>query len=98
MGRSNDYDAERKIFKTFIVTIREINKHGGPEKFFREYPVGGMYYGEQSILRDENGTEIGTQFSFETLNECKKHSPRKLFMATPILPGIISRKIPPISK
>ena len=50
------------------------------ERFFKEYPVGGMYYGEESILRDENGTEIGTQFSFETLNECKKHSPKKLFI------------------
>lgn len=23
-----------KILKTFVVTIREINTHGGPEKFF----------------------------------------------------------------
>ena len=26
-----------KILKTFIVTIREINTHGGPEKFFEKY-------------------------------------------------------------
>jgi len=70
-----------KILKTFIVTIREVNKHGGPEKFFKEYPVGGMYYGEGSVLKDENGTEIGTQFSWETLNECKKYSTKKLLLS-----------------
>ena len=69
-----------KILKTFVVTIREVNKHGGPEKFFKEYPVGGMYYGEGSVLKDENGTEIGTQFSWETLNECKKYSTKKLLI------------------
>ena len=61
-----------KILKTFIVTIREINTHGGPEKFFEKYPVGGMYYGECDVLRDENGLEVGTQLDFDKLNECKK--------------------------
>ena len=31
------YDIKGKIFKTFMVTIREINTHGGPEKFFEKY-------------------------------------------------------------
>ena len=35
---------KEKILQTFIVTVREINKHGGPEKFFWEYHVGGMYF------------------------------------------------------
>ena len=26
-----------KILKTFIVTIREINTHGGPKEFFEKY-------------------------------------------------------------
>ena len=69
-----------KIFKTFIVTIREINLHGGPEKFFEKYPVGGMYYGEAAVLRDENGMEIGTQLDLDKLNECKKYSKNKLFV------------------
>ena len=69
-----------KIFKTFIVTIREINLHGGPEKFFEKYPVGGMYYGEADVLRDENGLEIGTQLDFDKLNECKKYSKTKLLV------------------
>ncbi len=69
-----------KIFKTFVVTIREINTHGGPEKFFEKYPVGGMYYGEAAALRDENGLEIGTQLDFDKLNECKKYSKTKLLV------------------
>lgn len=69
-----------KIFKTFIVTIREINTHGGPEKFFEKYPVGGMYYGEAAALKDENGLEIGTQLDFDKLNECKKYSKNKLLV------------------
>lgn len=69
-----------KILKTFIVTIREINTHGGPEKFFAEYPVGGMYYGEAEALKDENGVEIGTQLDFDKLNECKKYSKNKLLV------------------
>lgn len=35
---------KEKILQTFIVTVREINKHGRPENFFREYHVGGMYF------------------------------------------------------
>ena len=35
---------KEKILQTFIVTVREINKHGGPKEFFEKYPVGGMYY------------------------------------------------------
>ncbi len=69
-----------KIFKTFIVTIREINTHGGPEKFFEKYPVGGMYYSEGTPLLDENGNEMGTATTFEKLNECKKYSKNKLLV------------------
>lgn len=69
-----------KILKTFIVTIREINTHGGAEKFFEKYPVGGMYFGEADVLRDENGVEIGTQLDFDKLNECKKYSKNKLLV------------------
>lgn len=69
-----------KILKTFLVTIREINTHGGPEKFFEEYPVGGMFYGEGNALLDEIGREVGTQMTFEKLNECKKHSKHKLWV------------------
>lgn len=69
-----------KILKTFIVTIREINTHGGPEKFFEKYPVGGMYYSEGKPLLDENGLEMGTATTFEKLNECKKYSKQKLLV------------------
>ena len=69
-----------KILKTFIVTIREINTHGGPEEFFKKYPVGGMYYSEGKPLLDENGLEMGTATTFERLNECKKYSKKKLLV------------------
>lgn len=69
-----------KILKTFIVTIREINTHGGPKEFFEKYPVGGMYYSEGDPLLDENGLEMGTATTFEKLNECKKYSKKKLLV------------------
>ena len=69
-----------KIFKTFIVTIREINTHGGPEEFFAKYPVGGMYYAEGKRLLDENGMDVGTSLNYDILNECKKYSKNKLLV------------------
>lgn len=69
-----------KILKTFVVTIREINTHGGPKEFFRKYPVGGMYYGEAQTLADENGVEIGTQLDEEKLKECRKYSENRLLV------------------
>ncbi len=69
-----------KIMKTFVVTIREINTHGGPEQFFKEYPVGGMYYSEGAPLLDENGVEMGTATTFEKLNLCKSASKRRLLV------------------
>lgn len=68
-----------KILKTFVVTIREINTHGGAEEFFKKYPVGGLYYGEEPA-HIVDGKYMGTQFDFETLNEIKKHSPNKLLV------------------
>ena len=44
-----------KILKTFIVTMREINKFGGPEEFFKKYPGGGMYY---MLRKPKNGTYL----------------------------------------
>lgn len=29
---------KEKVLQTFVVTIREINTHGGPEKFLRLIP------------------------------------------------------------
>ena len=60
-----------KILKTFVVTIREINTHGGPKNFFDKYPVGGMYYAEGKRLLDENGMDVGTSLNYDILNECK---------------------------
>ena len=69
-----------KILKTFVVTIREINQHGGPKEFFEKYPVGSLYYSEEDVLWDENGNEAGTATTYERLNECKKYSKNKLLV------------------
>ncbi|MBQ3115038.1 MAG: glycoside hydrolase family 3 protein [Clostridia bacterium] len=69
-----------KILKTFLVTIREINSNGGPKVFFEKYPVGGLFYGEEAAFRDESGKYMGSQFDFDTLNECKKYSKNKLLV------------------
>ena len=61
-----------KILKTFVVTIREINLHGGPEEFFKKYPVGGMYYYGAKRYVDEKGTDIGTSTTPEMLNKCRE--------------------------
>lgn len=63
---------KEKILQTFIVTVREINKHGGPKEFFEKYPVGGMYY---SVLPGaEDTVEMGTGTSYKRLCECRKYS------------------------
>ena len=73
-----------KIFKTFVVTIREIHMHGGPEEFFKKYPVGGMYFSEGTPLLNEKDEEVGTALRWETLNRCKesaaKYSPNRLLV------------------
>lgn len=61
-----------KVLQTFIVTIREVNRHGGPEKFFRDYPVGGMYY---SLRPATAGTvELGTGTNPQRLAQCRAAS------------------------
>ena len=67
-----------KILKTFIVTIREINTHGGPEEFFKKYPVGGLFYSEGPKLLDENGVNLGVACDQEELELCRKLCPGQL--------------------
>ena len=69
-----------KILKTFVVTIREVNAHGGPERFFKEYPVGGLYYGEEEIFYDENGKEAGMYTTRSRLAECRAASKERLLV------------------
>ncbi len=61
-----------KVLQTFVVTMREINKHGGPEKFFEQYPVGGMYYAE--CAPDAPIPETGTKLSRQRLALCRQSS------------------------
>ncbi len=61
-----------KVLQTFIVTIREVNRHGGPEKFFAKYPVGGMYYAESD--QPASSPEIGVRLTRERLSQCRKAS------------------------
>lgn len=67
-----------KVLQTFVVTIREINTHGGPAAFFEKYPVGGMYYSYQA---DTVGTtEMGTGTNPARLAECRAASRLPLFV------------------
>lgn len=64
-----------KVLQMFIVTIREVNTHGGPSKFFSEYPVGGLYY---DYRQDTEGTiEMGTGTNPARLAQCRaaSHTP-----------------------
>ena len=73
-----------KILQTFIVTIREINLHGGPEEFFKKYPVGGMYYYGAKRYTDENGVDVGTSTTLEMLEKCRECSAEKLFVCADV--------------
>lgn len=65
---------KEKILQTFVVTIREVNKHGGPESFFEKFPVGGMYYDESSDVNIRDKIETGTASCPEHLELCRKNS------------------------
>lgn len=69
-----------KILKTFVVAIRDINQNGGPEEFFKKYPVGGMYFCYSDGPYDENGNEVSQGCTYEKLERCKKASPNKLLI------------------
>ncbi len=71
---------KEKVLQTFIVTIREINKHGGPKEFFKKYPVGGMYYSKSPDPDIEKKTEMSLLTSLNRLNECKKYSKHHLLV------------------
>ncbi len=45
-------ELKNKVLQTFVVTVREINAHGGPEEFFKKYPVGAMYYAPSHENKD----------------------------------------------
>lgn len=61
-----------KVLQTFIVTMREINRHGGPGIFFKEFPVAGLFY---SYLPDSEGSfESGTGTNPARLAECRAAS------------------------
>ncbi len=45
-------ELRNKVLQTFVVTVREINRHGGPEEFFKKYPVGAMYYAPSHEQKD----------------------------------------------
>lgn len=69
---------KEKVLQTFIVTIREINTHGGPEKFFSKYPVGGVYYG---LTKKKEDGELGTGFTERShLADCRRNSKYPLFV------------------
>lgn len=65
---------KEKVLQMFVVSIREINKHGGPQKFFEKQQVGGMYYSQSDAPDIENRVEMSLPTCQKRLNECKKYS------------------------
>ncbi len=65
---------KEKVLQTFVVSIREINKHGGPQEFFKKYKVGGMYYSKSQDPNIENRTETSLPTHPKRLAECKSCS------------------------
>ena len=65
---------KEKVLQTFVVSIREINKHGGPQEFFKKYKVGGMYYSKSNDPNIENRTETSLPTHPKRLAECKSCS------------------------
>ena len=75
-----------KILQTFVVTIREINRFGGPEEFFEKYPVGGMYFGLLPDKLDKGEIETGTPLTRARLQQCIKASKNKLLVCADGVP------------
>ncbi len=76
---------KNKVLQTFVVTVREINKFGGPEKFFEEYPVGGMYYCHSA--KDMDFTKATSVLGNpEYLAECRKYSKVPLLVCADYAP------------
>ncbi len=66
-------ELKNKVLQTFVVTVREINRHGGPEEFFQKYPVGGMYYApshEDTDFRKATSVYADPEY----LAACRKHT------------------------
>ncbi len=80
---------KEKVLKTFVVTVREINNHGGPENFFKEYPVEAMYYAPSSDLEKDFRTGTSVYANPEYLVACRKNAPKPLMVCCDwaVLPG-----------
>lgn len=86
-----------KILQTFVVTIREINRFGGPEEFFEKYPVGGMYFGlcesyPEGFIEDGSGT------TREKLERCIAASKGKLMVCADGVPMVGQKDRCPVYK
>ncbi len=76
---------KNKVLQTFVVTVREINKFGGPEKFFEKYPVGAMYYcySAKDVDFKKETSVLGNP---EYLAECRKYSKVPLLVCADYAP------------
>lgn len=76
---------KEKVLQTFVVTVREINKFGGPKEFFEKYPVGAMYYCYSA--KDVDFTKETSVFSNpDYLMECRKYSKIPLLVCADYVP------------
>lgn len=69
-----------KVLQTFVVTIREVNRHGGPKEFFKKYPVGGLFFCKTDDPNRDDMVETGIVSSPKRIRECREASPNPLLI------------------
>ena len=75
-------ELKNKVLKTFVVTVREINKFGGPEEFFKKYPVCAMYYYPDSDPNADGWKSTGVLGTPAYLKACRENSSEPLLVCT----------------
>ncbi len=82
-------ELRNKVLKTFVVTVREINKFGGPEEFFKKYPVGAMYYAPESNPDYDPWKGTGVHGTPAYLKACRENASEPLLVCCDwaVMPG-----------
>lgn len=60
-----------KVLQTFVTNLHMIKRVGSLEKFFRQYPVGGIYFSKGSVADLAGLMESGTITSADFIKECR---------------------------
>ena len=71
---------KEKIYQTIIVDNHTIVSGGGPEEFFKKYPVGGFYF-TKGYVQDLGALMAdGAQSSEDLVKKCREYSRTELLV------------------